>query len=150
MLAVFPATLARDFEQPAGGLPDVAGGSEQGAEQCGDGQRGDQADDQRDVPGAVVGERNGRSFSDRDLSQSASGVEDSDTRVVDPRDTRERVGLLANLLDAVDGPRACAAIRLARPTIVITIAAATTTTTTPRTSPMIQPVDTPIRGNVTA
>src|ERR1700759_1441273 len=41
-------------------------------------------------------------------------------------------------------PEACLAIRMARATMVITIAAATITTTTPRISPMVHPLEAPI------
>jgi hypothetical protein len=46
--------LARHFEQCAGGLVDVVDGPDQHGQQSGDRQRGDEADDQRDLPRAVI------------------------------------------------------------------------------------------------
>ena len=73
--------------------------------------------------------------------ERARRVENPHAGVVDPGDAGELVGLGAHDLHSLDGAAACAAIRRASVTTVITIAAATRMTTIPSTSPMHQPVD---------
>ena len=137
MLAVLPATSPATCEQALDRALDVVDRLDEEDEQAGDDQRGHEADDQRERPDSVRA-----SLAHRHLAQRARGVQDPHARVVDARDPGELVGLALDDGDTLDGAvRACAAIRRASATIVITIAAATAITTSPSANPTYQPVD---------
>ena len=141
MCAVLAPTLPGGLEQALDRALDPGDVEQQHRQQAGDDERGDQADDQRDRPVLVAGDRDDGHLADRRLSQRAGRVQDPDAGVVDPRDAVEAVGL------ARGPPRPlrrrsppAPAIRRESATIVITITAATAITTTPRTIPIVQPV----------
>ena len=142
MFAVFAPTLPAVSSRPSTERWIRSTVRSAARQQAGDDERGDEADDQRDRPVGVAGDRERRSSADRRLSQRPGRVQDPHARVVDPRDAVEPVGLVADHLDRLVGGLGLR-WRSARQsaTIVITIAAATAITTTPSTMPTVQPVD---------
>src|SRR5205823_9087268 len=117
---------------------------DQDQQQRGHGERDDDSNDQRDSPGAVVGERQGDHFPTATFLSARAAW-----RILTPESLIRAIPASSVVWSRTfptpsTAVAACPAMRLAWSTIVITMAAATSTTTTPSASPMYQPVEAPI------